>query len=106
MPQDFEVHGHTVGCPGCAHLQHGLGARRGPNDACRSRMEEAIGAADSDRAKRHTDKMDQYAAAEGERIILEDGKPAKTEERIDDPRPDDENMGIATQDLTVGGSGV
>ena len=68
-PTYFTAYGYTQGCPGCAYLQHGMGARRGHHDACRTRMEAAIAAADEDRARKHTEKMDQYAAAEGETTI-------------------------------------
>ena len=87
-PADFVKHGYTVGCPGCNWIQTGLGSKRGHNEECRSRMEDSMAANADDkvRIQLQKDKMDAYAAAEGEKAIKEaEGARQDPRQRTESP---------------------
>ena len=76
-PNDCLKYGYTDGCRGCMWLQHGLGAKAGHNDECRKRIETAFASDPDDkwRVEQQKAKMDEYVAAEGEKLIVDNNEP-------------------------------
>ena len=54
---DLEIHGYTVGCPGCKSMLRGT-ARQGHNEACRKRVEKELEG--SDKAQRAKKRAGEY----------------------------------------------
>ena len=61
-PADFERPGYTQGCRGCAWVETKIGPTLPHTEECRQRIEEAIGADETDdRAKKVKERFDHYA---------------------------------------------
>jgi hypothetical protein len=91
--EDLEVHGYTVGCPGCKSILRGT-TRQGHNEACRRRVEKELeGTEKANKAKKrvgeYMDKKMKEAQKERERR-KEDKKSRKEEEDADRKRGDEE----------------
>ena len=84
-PRDLAQHGYTVGCPGCEYVQSGVGPRRGHDEDCRVRLEEAMVESEEggDKLKRAKDRFDHWTAKAGEAPENEDVEVAIVED-LDD----------------------
>ena len=120
--KDFEEHGYTSGCPGCASLIRG-GARRGHAKECRKRMEDIL--KDSDRFKATSTRIDNYLAdrlekadeerkkqrteteeAGGEKKEdLQEDEPKEKRARAQGPKENDVEMHEVPQPSSSGSSG-
>jgi hypothetical protein len=99
--EDFIEFGYTAGCPGCESLQLESNVRRGHNEECGKRMEEALSKTDrgKDKLERAKDIIVKKVAQMGEQAMQEQGGIApEVTEFVDGPEESREDASHPADD--------